>query len=308
MPLSGGASAKTGQTYESLWTVHCMTRVLTGDADSIFLEPPGETGAEFCVETGSGVEYHQVKRQISGPGNWSLSALDRKGVLEYFNEKLNDPSATCVFVSGHSAHPLDELASRARYAGSFREFLDSFLSSSEWFDNFSKLHNHYRWGKSDEDAYQRLKRVYVHTIDESWLRESAVPKLELLVNEVPESAIANLSDFALQQIHQTLNSADIWRHLESREFIKRAWGQSVADSVRELTESYAAGIQADIGGEVVNREELGRIFRALDGDEKRVALVTGKAGAGKSSLMRQAISEAQARDWTVLALREVCLK
>ena len=302
MPLPGGASAKTGMRYESLWTVHCMTRILTGDADSIFLEPPGETGAEFCVKTSSGVEYHQVKRQISGAGNWSLSALGREDVLGYFYQKLDNPSATCVFVSGHSAHPLDELASRARDSGSYRHFCDTFLSSDVWSKNFSDLC--YRWGNAEmEDAYQRLKRVCVRTLDENGMRELVIANLEFLVNEIPENALDILSQFAVQQIHQTLNSADIWRHLESRGFSKRDWGQSVADLIRELTESYAAGIQAGIGGKVVDREELGQIFSAMDSDEKRVALVTGKAGAGKSSLMRQAIAEARTRGWTVLALR-----
>lgn len=303
MPLPGGASAKAGQTYESLWTVQCMTRVLTDEADSITLEPPGESGAEFCVKTRSGVEYHQAKRQISGKGNWSLSSLASKGVLGYFYQKLDDPNVICVFVSGHSTYPLDELVARARAAGSFRNFQDEFLSSDEWSNNFSDLC--YRWGNADmEDVYQRLKRVYVHTVDENWLRESVVTKLEPLINEKPENALDVLSNFALQQIHQTLDSAAIWRHLEYREFSKRAWGQSVADSIRELTETYAAGIQpAGIGDEVVDREELGQIFSVLDGDEKRASLITGKAGAGKSSLIHQAISKARTRGWPVLALR-----
>ena len=290
--------------YESLWTVHCLTRVLTGDADSILIEPPGETGAEFCVKMSSGVEYHQVKRQISGEGRWSLSRLDDKGVLGYFNEKLNDPSATCVFVSADAAYQLRELASRSRDASSFQDFRDSFLSSRKWFDNFSKLHNHYGWGKSDEDAYHRLKRICVRTLDESGMRELVIAKLDPVVNGVPENALDILSQFALQQIHQTLDSAAIWRHLESRGFSKQAWGQSDVGSIRELTETYMAGVQpAGIGGKVVDREELGQIFRVLDSDEKRAALVTGKAGAGKSSLMLQAIADARKRGWTVLALR-----
>ena len=282
-----------------------MTRVLTGEADSITLEPLGESGSEFCVKTRSGVEYHQVKRQISGAGNWSLSRLASKkvGVLGYFYQKLDDPNATCVFVSGHSAHPLDELASRARDAGSFLDFNDTFMSTDVWSKNFSALR--YHWGNADmEDVYQCLKRVYVHTIDEPQLRELVITKLELLVNDRAETALEVLSQFALRKNHQNLKSAEIWQHLESHGFSEQTWGQSVANSIRELTESYMAGIQpVGIGGEVVDREELGRIFSVFDDDEKRVALVTGKAGAGKSSLIHQAISEAQTRGWTVLALR-----
>ena len=124
MPLRGGASDKAGLRYELLWTVRCLIRLMKGEFDSIWLEPAGEEGegVKFKVTTKDGLEYHQVKRQLTGKGVWSLSELSGRGVLSHFYQKLGDSSATCTFVSSHAAHLLDELASRARESGSWAEF------------------------------------------------------------------------------------------------------------------------------------------------------------------------------------------
>ena len=173
MPLPGGPSAKAGDRYELLWTVHCMLRVVAGEAESIRLEPLGEEGEgiEFTIDGPSGTEYHQAKRQRTGRGVWTLTELAKEGVLTHFHQKLDAPATETVFVSAHAAHPLDELADRARAAGSWEEFERAFVSSNEWSSHFDNLHR--RWGSPEKaDSYERLRRVYVRTIDEgfpSWV-------------------------------------------------------------------------------------------------------------------------------------------
>jgi len=164
MPLPGGASAKVGLEYELLWSVNCMHRVMQDDATSIRLEPPGDEGKgiEFTIETetGEGIEHHQVKRQLTGSGHWSLASLANKGVLRHFYLRLGDPLASCWFVSTHAAHPLDELAYRARQSEDYATFIVQFLSSNEWRSHFDDLHS--RWeAPSEEDTYLRLKRIVV---------------------------------------------------------------------------------------------------------------------------------------------------
>ncbi len=119
MPLSGGPADKIGNRYENMWAVLQMARVMAEKAESIRLEPPGEEGigAEFWVQTREGREYHQAKLQAPGRGNWTVARLDAEGVLKGFRTHLEaSDDASCVFVSTHSAHPLDELADRARGA------------------------------------------------------------------------------------------------------------------------------------------------------------------------------------------------
>lgn len=117
MPLSGGATDKFGNRYEGRWTVACMIAVMDESADSIRLEPPGEAGkgVEFWLRKGDTLKYHQVKRQHSASGRWTLSDLGSKEILSNFWEKLRDTTACCIFVSTHAAFQLEELADMIQF-------------------------------------------------------------------------------------------------------------------------------------------------------------------------------------------------
>ncbi|MEG5054988.1 MULTISPECIES: hypothetical protein [unclassified Microcoleus] len=80
MTFAGGVADKLGNRYEGRWTVHCMIDVMEEKADSISLEPPGIDGIEFFLRRKSKLEYHQVKRQRSGRGRWTLSSLEDEQV------------------------------------------------------------------------------------------------------------------------------------------------------------------------------------------------------------------------------------
>ena len=307
MPLPGGASAKAGVRYEYLWTVVCMARVLRGEADWIYLEPPGEEGkgVEFSLSVASGTEYHQVKRQLTGKGVWSLSELRSRGVLGHFYNKLNDSSATCVFVSGH-AHILGELATRARDADSWEEFEKEFVASAEWSNHFSQLND--LWATdSREETYQRLRRIYVRTVDEESLRESVELGIEILVSGNPSNVLSALLDFAADSVHKKLGASHIWEFLSSRGFARQTLfdDSDVASVVSELNQTYIAGIQpVGIGGEIIPRDEVAQILSVFDSDEpKNAVLVSGRAGVGKTSTISQTVSEISERGWPMLAIR-----
>ena len=308
MPLPGGPSAKAGDRYELLWTVHCMLRVVAGEAESIRLEPLGEEGEgiEFTIDGPSGTEYHQAKRQRTGRGVWTLTELAKEGVLTHFHQKLDAPATETVFVSAHAAHPLDELADRARAAGSWEEFERAFVSSNEWSSHFDNLHR--RWGSPEKaDSYERLRRVYVRTIDEGSLRGLVHSRLGVLTDGDLANATDVLAQFALKQTHQRLRAEDIWGHLRDRGFRRQNWSEdtTVVQTITELTQTYLAGIRPQgIRGEDVSREETARVLEHLDGGETRTgALVTGKAGVGKTSVIAQVLAGAEIADWPLLAFR-----
>ena len=308
MPLPGGASDKSGNRYELLWTVVNMAKVLNGEAESISLEPVGDDGqgVEFTVTGSAATEYHQVKRQVAGRGYWSLAALDAENVLGHFCQKLNVQTAETVFVSTHAAHPLDELADRARDAASWEEFQRWFLASDEWSKNFNALHQ--RWGSlNGEESYKRLKRVRVVTISERELGELAHAKLGMLLDGDPANATDVLAQFALNQIHQTLTDDDIWRHLRQRGFQRQTWADDdqVANTIAELNLTYQAGIQhGGIGGNSIPRNETERLLGYFNDEATRkVALVTGTAGVGKTSVIFQVLDHAEIMQLPMLALR-----
>ena len=307
MPLPGGPSDKAGNRYEYLWTVKCMIRVMRGEADSIHLEPAGDEGKgiEFTVYSSSRPEHHQVKRQLTGKGVWSLSELDSRGVLSNFYQRLQDTNSRCVFTSSHAAHPLDQLGQHARDSSSWEDFEKKFIASNEWTNNFSQLHG--RWNSpSKKDTYNRLKRVNVTTIDEDELRESTEFGLESLVSEAPANVLSALLDFASQQVHQVLTAAEIWGFLQSRGFARQQWSheQSVADSISEFNQTYLSGIKpVGIGGEVVPRAEVDLILDSFDEASTRTVMVSGRAGVGKTAVISQTVQRIQDRDWPMLALR-----
>ena len=308
MTLTGGASGKIGIRYEGLWTVFCMVRVMQEEAEWIWLERAGEEneGFEFSLGTPTGVEYHQVKRQKTGLGKWSLPVLSSESVLTNFYRKLDDPSVTCAFVSAHAADVLKELADRARSASSWQEFDRNFISSNQWSTEFSSLHR--RWNSSDREvSYQRLKRTYVHTIDEDLLGKLVSSRLEPLVSGNSATVSDVLFKQALDALYQKLDSQEIWRHLTSRGINRQTWATDpmVADQIKELNQTYLAGIKPiGIGGEVIHRDEVDAILAHFDSDGvENVALLTGPAGVGKSSAISQAVADVEIRGWPILTLR-----
>ena len=308
MPLAGGASSKAGLDYELQWTVNCMLRVMRSEVASIRLEPPGKEGegVEFSLSTSAGIEYHQVKRQLAGTGRWSLASLASEGVLHHFYQKLNDPSATCMFVSTHAAHPLDELADRARKSENFASFKHHFLESKRWREHFETLHS--GWGaSSEEETYQRLARIFVRTIDEYDLRDLAESKIETCVSGNPSNVLDVLSQFAIAQTHHNLTHERLWEHLRSRGLDQRASGQEndVELVISDLTSAYLAGIQpVGIDGVTIPRPEVNQIFAELgDKESKNIVLLTGKAGVGKSSAIAQVLDEMNGRNEPVLSFR-----
>ena len=115
-------------------------------------------GVEFWLQKGSVREYHQVKRQQSAEGRWTMATLAAKGVLSHFWEKLHDPSAQCVFVSTHAAFQLEELADRARRAASWEEFQQVFLLVESQAMAFKDLCSRLALSPS-EAIYALLKRI-----------------------------------------------------------------------------------------------------------------------------------------------------
>ena len=165
-----------------------------------------------------------------------------------------------------------------------------------------------QWGATSNDgSYQRLKRVRVVTISERELGELAHAKLGMLLDGDPANAADVLAQFALNQIHQTLTAEDIWRHLRQRGFRRQTWADDnqVVNTIAELNLTYRAGIQSrGIGGNSIPRDETLQLVGYFnDENTRKVALVTGTAGVGKTSVIAQVLEDAETMELPVLTLR-----
>ncbi|MBD2694937.1 ATP-binding protein [Anabaena catenula] len=307
MPLPGGATDKIGNRYEGRWTVYCMIDVMDEKADSIQLEKAGEDAFEFIVSHNGKLECHQVKRQRSGLGRWTISALqdDKVQVLSDFWKSLsNNPNVSCIFVSTQDANELTELANRARDAGYWEKFESDFLNKN-LSGEFNTLRK--KWGNcSERDAFEALKRVRVETVGENFLVETIESRLAALVEGDSKTIRLELGEIALENIHQELTAHDIWHHLKERGYRRREWGKDdhVLAAVDSLNKRYTSSLRETqvIAGDVITRDEAQIAFEELT-EKKQSILLVGEAGVGKSGVMLQVLDKLQSQGIPILTFR-----
>lgn len=309
MNFAGGVADKLGNRYEGRWTVHCMVDVMDEKADSISLEPPGIDGIEFFIRRNGKLEYHQVKRQKSGLGHWTLSALENQQVKvlsNFWQHLTTNPDVSCFFVSTQDADELQRLAMDARDAASWTEFEQKYFNKT-LSDHFDKLIN--KWGNcSRTDAYQALKRVEVETVGEQFLVNTVDNRLAALVEGDSKTVRIELAELALNRIRNELTAHDIWHYLlEERGYRRREWGKDphVLAAVDRVNDHYLSRLHKEaIAGKVIPRDEVDIIVNKLtSSDHKRGVLVAGEAGVGKSGVILQAVEALREKGIPLIAFR-----
>jgi len=308
MTLAGGTSDKLGNRYEGRWTVLCMVDVMDEKADSIRLEPPGIDGIEFFLRRKDKLEYHQVKRQRSGRGRWTLNALEDKQVqvLSDFWKSLSNPDVSCVFISTQDADELQRLAMDARDAASGTEFEQKYLNKT--------LAGHFhtlcqKWGNCSEiEAYKALKRVRVETVGEDLLVNFVENRIEVLVEGDPKTIRIELAELAQDRPRQELTTHNIWHYLlKERGYRRREWGKDphVLAAVDKVNDRYLSRLHKEaIAGKVILRDDVDIILDKLTSqDAKRGVLVAGEAGVGKSGVILQAVEALLKQGVPIIAFR-----
>ena len=132
MPLRGGPADKAGNRYELKWVVRQFLRLLANEITWIWIEPPGLEGEriEFRLERADGeIEAHQVKRQQSAKGVWTVGDLARTGVLNGLRQHGLEDGNRFHFIPTEAIKGLRELAERAKQAADYNAFERHFLSS-----------------------------------------------------------------------------------------------------------------------------------------------------------------------------------
>jgi hypothetical protein len=260
--------------------------VLEERASTIFPEPPGDeaAGFEFTLTKPACTEYHQVKRQRTGEGRWTVAALAGAGVLKAFYDKLQDPDNVCVFASAHSAYTLEELADRARKATDWSQFDSSFLDSKTWRTHFDELAD--AWGAPGVWVWEALRRVRVETIGEDKLRDLVALQTELVLGGSVENAVAALVEILHDRVNERLTARELWAELEPHGLRPNPWASAslLVSRIDEANERFRNSRRDTlIGGELVERPETKQVVAALL--ERQTVLVQGDAGMGKSDVL-----------------------
>ncbi len=240
---------------------------------------------EFWIDYPDRREYHQVKRQRSGEGRWTIGALQSAGVLETFYDKLQQANAHCVFVSSHAAYTLEELADRARKAESFAEYERDLLNSNAWRTHFDDLRR--CWGDIDPNwVWGALARVRAVTLSEPELASSNGLAAELLLDGEYEPAVATLIAVLRDRVNERLTAHALWQALAERGVKPNTWSNAeravvlLSDANERYRESRRATL---IGGQLVERPQVAELGGLLDANP--VVLLDGPAGMGKSDVL-----------------------
>jgi hypothetical protein len=287
VPLPGGSSDKYGNRYEDRWAAQCAFDVLRETALSIRSEPPGAEGegVEFWIDYEDRREYHQVKRQRTDEGRWTIRALQSAGVLEAFYDKLQQANAHCVFVSSHAAYTLEELADRARKAESYPEYERDLLGSATWKAHFDDLRR--CWGDIDPDwVWRALLRVRAVTQSESELASANGLAAELLLEGQHEPAVATLISVLRDRVNERLTAHALWQALAGKGVKPNTWSNTgrAAVLLNTANERYRESRQSTlIGGQLVERPQVRELADLLDANP--VVLLDGPAGMGKSDVL-----------------------
>jgi hypothetical protein len=304
MPLPGGAAAKYGARYEDRWTAVCAMRVLAEEASAIYIEQPGPEydGFEFSLETHSGIEYHQVKRQRTGRGGWTLSALSKEGVLAAFASRLHEADSVCVFVSANEASELEELVDRALSAESVHQFTSRFLESGRWRSHFEWLTK--EWDNSEEWCWQALRRVRVRNMDEASLAERVSLEAEVRLAGQDRSASAALIELLRDSANERLTADRLWSLLGEKGLVPNPLTTSGLGAValREANERFLRSRQSGrIAGRLIPRTDTGQLREAIAA--QRVVLLQGSAGMGKSEVLSELLEQLDEEGIPHLAIR-----
>ncbi len=307
MPLPGGDSDKIGNRFELRWTVRQFIRLLTGEADWIHLEPIGDAGdkIEFQLGRADGrIEAHQVKRQQSGKGHWTIADLTKIGVIEGLRKHAVDGDATFVFISTMAAKSLPELVHRAKGINgdlaAFQAALSIDLSGE-----FSKLEQ--RLGKvGSAQALKALCNSDWKNQDEQGLADTVLALLSAYLTGDPETACDGLARFAMDSVHRRITQDDLWKALNRRGIQPSDLSRDKSLSVRlsECANEFLESRPYGIGDLTIPRAESDQIAEALrDPAAPNTVFLEGPAGVGKSGVVAQVVQQMAEAGWPILPVR-----
>lgn len=306
MPLPGGPADKIGNRYERWWTVYQLIRMLHGQAESIRIEDPGASKAEFVIISKGRRELHQAKRSHQD-GKWSLASLAASDVrlLQAMFDQLLGSDARFVFVSGSEAGELKELVLRAESAETADEFESRFLGAKGQTNNFEKLRKY--WKNTDAaTAYEMLHRIDVRTIDERSIEENVKWGLRALFLADPDKICAELRCFAEDSIHRTITREALIARLNQRGFALRRLAKlgEATILIGEVTERYlATGRRKLIRKSLIPRAATQMLLERLRGDPRGSdSVLIGKAGAGKTGCVIEFVEALRARSVPAVVL------
>jgi hypothetical protein len=299
----GGEAAKFGTRYEGRWTVARLLDVLGGTADALVVEDEAALaeGAEFTLHRPRRVEVHQTKLGGAGAASWTLGALEAKGVLAAAASHAR-AGREFHFVSPTPASWLNTLADAARRSVDHEALTRIHIQSGKARKQLDLAEE--IWGGA-EATWEILRMIRVGWPDERHLEatNAALAAVYLEGGEGPLLA-SGLADLIMSNTGLRLEAETVYGlapdHGMRRGTVltqRPTVAAAVAATLRQWQETAAPRVLKP----AIPRVEAELLAGLLRDAPQRVLLVAGAAGAGKSSVLSQAVDGLEG--WPVLALR-----
>ncbi|MFI1209808.1 hypothetical protein ACH4UV_19590 [Streptomyces sp. NPDC020802] len=304
-PRLGGETDKFGNRYEGAWTIRHALYVLLGSGASLCVEPGGPLGdgVEFVYRHDHGTEVHQVKRQNRNANSWNVASLRDKGVWDSLRSHV-EAGRAFHFVSVVPARALDELADRARRSDDLASFETEWLTD-ELRGPFDALASGGIYG-STATAWRMLRGLRVEWHDERDLGHiNTVLAEQVLAGAPGHLAVLALGQVLLDNLGTTLDAAALTTRLAPYGLrrVVRADAVAVSDTVRTATRRWAASVERALLRPAIPREEAARLVAEAMEGTRRLVLLTGTAGGGKSAVLHQTFTLLKEAGTPVLAFR-----
>ena len=304
VPRSGGEADKLGNRYELAWAVrHALYCVLDDRCALIVEDNDTEVGqgSEFTYDTGHFIEVHQVKRQNGNSNGWTIKELADRKIFEVAARHVV-AGRHYRFVSLTPCRPLQELSERARKSEDLADFINHWLTRdlSAVFNQLSVLEAL----ASPQVAWDTLRGMWFSVLDECDVIRTNSMLAECNFSGTNGRLIClAVGDVLLDNLGKRLTRTELLDLLAERDIkpqLREAY-QTAHEQVRAITNSWRQSVQRGLLQPRIKRMEATQLIQTLN--PGKIGLITGTAGAGKSSVLEQAVASLEAAGAEVLVMR-----
>jgi hypothetical protein len=313
----GGRADKLGNRYERLWAVQQLLLTLSGEVQSVQVEPPESDahGVDVVVVRANGVrEGHQCKRENGSDGKWTIGALNRENVLtnarRFIAQSVNHRFG---LVSSDSPIDLRDLAERTtRCNDDADDFFRNPVQASPRLAKAYAQFCEYLGYSVVNDAHRREAFGLLQSFDyfpfDKTRNEREVQTLaRLWVQGDPRSVIDVLSGLVEHSLGKELHANDVRADLHGRDLKPRdlRGDPELLPAIERTRQRFERSYEhLLVGGKVIERAETTEALNKLcEVGGSRLVLLHGRAGTGKSGVLYELAQKLSARGIPHLPLR-----
>ncbi|GAA6168248.1 NACHT domain-containing protein [Sessilibacter corallicola] len=304
--FKGGIADKLGNGYESKWIVKYLLLLVADKLDWFKFEglDPEYDGFEFACEVDGRTEWHQTKNNCS-TGNWSINALQSKGVLKAFANRLgNDSNAHCFFVSQDNAKDFRTLSEKSRTTDDLSQ-LEANLAKNHK-DALTELKKH--WGVDGATLFDWLNRSIVEILPEREL-DTFIENYGDLYFKNGKGTYSFLRGILEENFNAKLTTDELRDQiLKKGTLVFRSWlfDSTLKNKIEEETKDYLDSyLPFGFSGKVIERQAENDVVDVIlnQQSDKNIVFITGSAGVGKSGINRGVLKKLVDKGIPVLAFR-----